>query len=260
MFFSLSKTLWLFAEPSHALVALSALGLVALWLGRPKTARALLTFSLGLILLVAVLPAGAMLVGGLETRFPPYDDKGPVDGIVLLGGAVDTDSYFRRHGSGLSAAIGRVDEAARLAKLYPNARIVIAGGPTPEKGAAFAEGSALRERLLAFGVAPERIAVDLDSRNTFENAVNAKALAAPKPGERWLLITSAFHMPRAIACFRGVDFSVIADPVDYRIHDIEGLGFNPVSGLESLDLAFHEATGLLAYRLTGKTREVYPGP
>ena len=260
MFFYLSKTLWTFAEPSHALVALAIVGLIALWTGLARLARALLTLALGLILIVSVAPVGTWLLDGLESRFPAYDDEGPVDGIVLLGGTLATDLYFTHHGSGLSPAIGRVPEVTRLSKLYTNARIVVAGGPQMPGEEGRAEGDALKQLLVQFGVPAERVTLELNSRNTHENALFVKQLAAPKPGERWLVVTSAFHMPRAIACFRGVGFPVIADPVDFRFPDRAEFGFNPSVGLERLDLAFHEGAGLLTYWLSGKTKELFPAP
>jgi uncharacterized SAM-binding protein YcdF (DUF218 family) len=100
------------------------------------------------------------------------------------------------------------------------------------------------------------------SRNTFENAVFTKAMVNPKPGERWLLVTSAQHMPRAVGCFRQAGFEVEAYPVAWRTRPRGRITFAGTlsGGLNTLDLATHEWIGLIAYRLTGRSGELLPAP
>jgi uncharacterized SAM-binding protein YcdF (DUF218 family) len=93
--------------------------------------------------------------------------------------------------------------------------------------------------------------------------VFSRLVAQPKPGERWLLVTSAYHMPRAMAAFRAAGFAVQAYPVDWRTRGIMDATrpFASLSdGLSRTDTAIHEWIGLLAYRLSGKTRELLPAP
>jgi uncharacterized SAM-binding protein YcdF (DUF218 family) len=116
---------------------------------------------------------------------------------------------------------------------------------------------------MALGVAHDRITAEEQSRNTLENAAYARLLANPKPGERWLLVTSAYHMPRAIAAFRAEDFAVDAYPVDWRTRGAGDLqrGFSTLSeGLRRTDVATREWVGLVVYRLTGRSTELLPGP
>ncbi len=82
----------------------------------------------------------------------------------------------------------------------------------------------------------------------------------PRPGARWLLVTSAFHMPRAIACFRAIGFPVTAFPVDFKYLQREKIGFDFASGLADLDLAAHEWGGLVASRMLGRTLAWTPDP
>ena len=115
----------------------------------------------------------------------------------------------------------------------------------------------------ALGVAHDRITAEEQSRNTIENAVFSRLIADPKPGERWLLVTSAYHMPRAIAVFRAAGFLVEAYPVDWRTRgpvDAMRLFGSLSEGLGRTDAAIHEWIGLLAYRLAGKTTELFPAP
>ena len=102
------------------------------------------------------------------------------------------------------------------------------------------------------------------SRNTAENAEFSKALVAPKAGERWLLVTSAFHMPRSIGLFRKAGFAVEPYPVDWRVGGRDDLFTLPelrrLTGWASVDVGVREWIGLVAYRLTGKIDEFLPGP
>jgi len=260
MFFYLSKTAWLFTEPSNVIFTVALVGLAGLWLGLRRFGLALATLGIGAMLIVAVAPVGGWMLASLESRFPAGGDAPTVDGIVVLGGAIDAEAYFARRGSGLTAAVGRLTEAARLAKAHPSARLIFAGGPRPANADGHSEAEAALDLFAALGIDTARVTLEFDSRNTYENAVYLKRIAQPKPGEHWLLVTSAFHMPRAIGCFRGVDFPVTADPVDFRELGPLGHGFHLVDGLSALDLAAHEMTGLIVYRLTGKTTELFPGP
>ena len=263
MFYAVSKFAWQFAEPSNVMMLLALAGFVCLWAGMRRAARTLLAVAGIALALIAMSPVGALLLAKLETRFPPYADDAPIDGIVVLGGAIDPGLYFSRPDSGLTPAIGRITEAAKLAQKHPDARILFAGGGSEPGEAARSEGAAALELFKQLGIDPARIALDLDSRNTAENAIFAKKLAMAKPGQRWVLVTSAFHMPRAMGCFRAAGFPVIADPVDFRMADA-ALGFHwwpdLSGGIDRTDLAAHEISGLIAYRLSHRTDELFPAP
>jgi uncharacterized SAM-binding protein YcdF (DUF218 family) len=152
---------------------------------------------------------------------------------------------------------------AELARRYPVARIVFSGG----SGRLIYEGATeaeLAARLFAsFGIAKERIVLEDQSRDTEENARFTKALLQPKPGERWLLVTSAHHMPRSIGVFRAAGFPVEAYPVDYRTRgaiDVARPFATLGDGLRRTDTAAREWVGLLIYRATARTTELFPAP
>jgi uncharacterized SAM-binding protein YcdF (DUF218 family) len=264
MFFILSKVLGFFALPSNLLIAIGILGLILLATRFTRLASWLVVTSLVLIALAGLSPLGNALILPLEQRFPPWDaSRGPPDGIVVLGGAISPDVSAARGAVALDEAAERLTVTAELARRYPNARIVLAGGSS---ALVFPEGAeaafAVRE-LEALGVAHDRITAEEQSRNTIENAVFSRLIANPKPGERWLLVTSAYHMPRAMAVFRAAGFAVEAYPVDWRTRGpidaarpFASLG----DGLRRTDTAAHEWIGLLTYRLTGATSELFPGP
>jgi uncharacterized SAM-binding protein YcdF (DUF218 family) len=252
--FALSKIGWLLTAPSRVLF------LAALAGAATRRGRWLLWGALGLIAVCAIVPVGGLALARLEATFPPLGSPASLDGILVIGGALDAQSFDEWPGSGFTPAFGRLYEAARLAKAFPQARLLDIGGPTPDEPGRRAEADEAAEVLEALGVPRARIEIERRSRNTYENAVNAAAIAHPKPGENWVLITSAFHMPRAMGCFRVAGFSPRADPVDYRWLGSVSLGFNVAGGLDDLDLAVHEYFGLVSYRLLGRTSSVWPGP
>ena len=263
MFFVLSKTVAFLLLPSNFLIVL---GLVGVGLLMTRFRRAGLRLAIGSLVLLALLgfsPLGGFLAHTLESRFPPWDaSPGAPDGIVVLGGGIASALSNDYDQPMLTSDGGRITAIAKLARTYPNARIVYANGdaslfPTGQTDAKYFY--ALTD---SFGIARERVMVESRSRNTFENAVFSKEVAKPKPGERWLLVTSAQHMPRAIGCFREAGFPVEAYPAVWKTRLRGSWAFADTlgKGLYDLDLATHEWLGLIAYRLTGKTGALLPSP
>ena len=264
MFFVLSKTLGTMLLPANFLIGLGVLGAILVLTRYARLGRALLVASVVLLALCGFSPIGRLLILPLEQQFPPWDAaRGAPDGIVVLGGSIDPDLSAARGRTVMPRAADRIVAAAELARRYPNARIVFSGGNAnllmddSAKEADFALAA-----LEGLGVAKERLSAERLSRNTVENAEFVKKVANPKPGERWLLITSAFHMPRSIGLFRKAGFPVEAYPVDWRAARSTAFVFSSVSiqGLERTDVAVREWMGLAAYRLTGKIDTFLPGP
>lgn len=265
MFYYVSKVVWFFATPSNLLVVLVLLGLLL------QPIRRLRPFGTGLSALCAVLllfaglsPLANWMMLPLEERFPAFRDDGrPVDGVVVLGGSVLAEESLGRGQLTLNDAGERVVALADLARRYPVARIVFTGGGGTILEDEAAEAAAVARFAGTLGIAPERILVEDRSRTTDENAAFTKAMVGPKPGERWLLVTSAWHMPRAVGCFRQAGFAVTAYPVDFRTRGPSDARrpFAFVSdGLRRVDVAAREWAGLAAYRLAGRIPQLFPGP
>ncbi len=142
---------------------------------------------------------------------------------------------------------------ADLSRRYPQARIVFSGGAeTPTSGAS--EAAIAKQFFVSFGIAPDRISIEEQSRNTKENAQLTAQLIHPTSQSQWLLVTSAYHMPRAMSTFQSAGFNVIAFPVGWRTHGWRDFWWPATSATENLrriDVAAHEWIGLLAYRLLG---------
>ncbi len=263
MFFLLSKTAALLLAPSNFLLLVALAGLVLLFTRWQRAGRGLLTTSLLLFLIIGYLPVGALLNHVLENRFPPWNPgRGAPDGIVVLGGVINPLLSRARGEVSLSGAVERITAIATLARAYPKARIVYAGGDASLLADRGAEANYLYPLLDLFGVPRTRVMLETRSRDTYENALFSKALVKPKPGERWLLVTSAQHMPRAIGSFRRVGFPVEAYPVDWHSFPRWHFGvFDTFArGLWATDAVVHELEGLVAYRLTGRTDTLLPGP
>jgi uncharacterized SAM-binding protein YcdF (DUF218 family) len=264
MFFVISKLLGFFALPSNDVLAVGLIGLVLMPTRFARTARALLSTSVLLLLACGLLPLGDLLIAPLEERFSPWDaSSGAPDGIVVLGGAIDPELAAARRASELNEAAERVTVVAELAKTYPSARILYSGGNgnlLPRGGSEAHIAGALLETL---GVPPKRVILEDQSRTTAENAAFSARLVIPKPGERWLLVTSAFHMPRSIGTFRKAGFAVEAYPVDYRTAGADDLWIpfaSVATGLGRTDTAAREWVGLMVYWLTGRSSELFPAP
>jgi len=215
---------------------------------RGLVVRALLSGLFLVLLIVALVNVlGSLLLRPLETRFPALQPAltDRVAGIILLGGfgiesrvaselRNDVASERVDIRSGLA---NRVAETVRVSKLYPDAKVLFSGGG--------GQAQLGKKLLMRLGIEPERIIIEERSRNTAENAKLSKMIAAPKPSEKWLLVTTAFHMPRAMGAFRAVGFSVQADPVD----------------ADDVNMwALREYVALLAYWLSGRSNELFPSP
>jgi uncharacterized SAM-binding protein YcdF (DUF218 family) len=265
LFFALSKTLGVMLLPTNFLIGLGLLGAVLLFTRFASLGRKLVLASVVLLAICGFSPLGNILLVPLEQRFPPWDDaRGAPDGIIVLGGSIDPELSAVHGVTVFKGSVDRIVAAAALAHRYPNARIVFSGGSAnlvsddSAKEADYAVS--VFERL---GIAKSRLTVERRSRNTQENAEFSRALLAPKAGERWLLVTSAYHMPRSVGVFRKAGFAVEPYPADWRTGGrIDRPGFSTFAseGLDHTDSALREWIGLAAYRISGKTDAFFPGP
>ena len=265
MFFVLSKTLGLLLLPTNFLIGVGVIGAILLVTRFASLGRKLVISAVLLLVICGLSPLGNYLLYPLESRFPPWDASrgGPPDGIIILGASIEADLSAAHGTPVVRSAPDRIITAAALAHRYPNARVVFSGGSAnlianDTREADFA--SAIFESL---GISRSRLIMERASRNTQENAQFSKALVAPKDGERWLLVTSAFHMPRSIGLFRKAGFAVEAYPVDWRVGgrgDLMSLSNIILDGLGRTEIAVREWIGLMAYRATGKIDDLLPGP
>ena len=265
--FVLSKIVGALTEPVTLFVLVMALG-TALSFSRhwAKRGRRILAVSLILAAIPSVLPLERWFVTWLENRFPAVTElPDHVDGIIILGGAVDPVVSAARGQIAVNSAVSRLTALIPLVHRYPDARVIFTGGSGSLTEQEFKEATYVRDFYRQIDFDPGRIVFEDQSRNTRENAVLSKPLMEPKPGETWLLVTSAFHMSRAVGCFRAVDWPVLAYPTDYATTGKTGwawsdLRFSPARGLGGLATIWHEIQGLISYRILGWTDSVLPSP
>ena len=184
----------------------------------------------------------------------------------MVGGAVNVHITKDRGSPALNDAGERITKVAALARKYPDAAFSCQAEPVTlgiiGDTASVTESAVAKDILVAMGMAADRIELEQRSRTTCENAEQSADVAKPEEGQVWLLVTSASHMPRAVACFRAVGFGVVPFPVDYRTRDAD-LWRPPLSiadGLQMIDLAAHEWIGLIGYRVLGRTKRLLRSP
>ncbi|EWY42244.1 hypothetical protein N825_20345 [Skermanella stibiiresistens SB22] len=263
MSFVLSKLFWGLAKPGNVLAILLVLGQALQVTRRPRARRAgrwIAGFAVLVVVLVTLLPIGQLTLRPLEDRFPQPAAPVKVDGVILLGGSVQTEMTADRGQPLLNGSAERITEFVRLSRLYPDARLVFTGGSGVIFAGDLREADVIAEILDGMGFDLSRITFERESRNTYENAILTKAMVHPASGETWLLVTSAVHMPRSVGIFRNAGWPVVAWPVDYR--STTKLVWSPdlLAGLDALNEAMREWFGLLAYWVMGRTDSLFPAP
>jgi uncharacterized SAM-binding protein YcdF (DUF218 family) len=261
LFFVLSKTLGYMMLPTNFLIGIGLVGIILLATRLASLGRKLAVAALVLLVICGFSPLGNVLLYPLEARFPRWDAaRGAPDGIIVLGASIEAELSAAHGTPVVRSAPDRIIAAAALALRYPNARVVFSGGSANLISNDAREADYAGAIFESLGVAKSRLIMERRSRNTQENAEFSKALVAPKEGERWLLVTSAFHMPRSVGLFRKAGFAVEPYPVDWRVgSDLFSFTTAAVDGLARTDIAVREWIGLIAYRATGKIDDLLPG-
>lgn len=261
LFFFTSKLVWLFASPDSLLLILILVTLIFLYIGKQKIARTLLTIISGFLIVIAFFPVGEWLLFPLEYRFqtnPQLPDK--VDGIIVLSGAEAAELSHLWDQVELGGAAERDLMFLTLARQYPQAKLVFTGGT----------GSLLKQEYKAADIAEKlfddlgfdtkRIIFERESRNTYENVIYSKKIIKPEKNNKWILITTSWHMPRSVGIFCKADWPVTPYPVDHQTKkgNIFRIDFDLSKNLVTLKTAIKEWLGLFAYYLSGKTTAFLP--
>ena len=206
---------------------------------------------------LGVLPVGDLLLAPLETVFPVQQTLSDVDGIIVLGGGEDVLASVQAGQAQVSAGGDRYIAAIALARAHPRARLVFTGGSGRLRdlnGALLSEAAVARQIFAGQGIASERLLFEGAARNTAENARASYAMVKPQPDEKWVLVTSAFHMPRAIRSFEAVGWTeILPVPVDFRTRERSlSIGWDFQRNLTLTNLALREWVGRFVYRATAR--------
>lgn len=251
-----------FLVPSNILALCAVLGFVLLAF-RLRAGPIVGACSLAAIVVAAFSPLGNMLLTPLEQRFP--DGQYPtenVDGIIVLGGSYDTQSHSYLSTIVLEEDTEPLAVMVDLARHYPKAKIIVSGGSEGPKET-LSEAAIAKNYFISLGIAPDRILTEGQSQTTAENARFTANLLHPMPHSRWVLVTSGYHMPRAVGAFRQAGFDVVAFPAGFRTHGWRGMWKAESTATENLrriDIGVHEWVGLVVYKLRGYSADWFPAP
>lgn len=264
MFYFLSKIAWLVIQPVGLLaLCFGAILLASLFHSR-RLLRLLAFLGLSFVLVGSQTNVGRLMLQPLENRFARPTEIPPQDriaGIIVLGGGFDGYVTQRRGGFELGESGDRFVETLRLARALPNASVVISGGEASLMRATEGDASIAVRFFTEFGIEESRLILENRSLNTHENAVLTKAAIADLSKGEWLLVTSAFHMPRSVGSFREQGIGVIPWPADYRTSGTEVFAIgrdDPMEAMSEVSLALREWIGLAVYAATGRIGSVFP--
>jgi uncharacterized SAM-binding protein YcdF (DUF218 family) len=251
----LSKLLPLIVLPegllSSALIAVFVSAYRRSWRGASVSAA----LAFGIYVTSASPITAHWLMGSLERQHPADPASLPrADVAIVLGGAVHAPSRPRREPE-LGDAVDRVWYAAQLYRSGSVKRILVVGGSLPWWPHGRPEAELIRAMLVDLGVPATAIDIGATSRNTYENAVEAKALMQKRPFTSGLLVTSAWHMPRALAIFTKAGIPVVPAPCDFRASDtLSGTLLDWVPQADAFAMtsaALREWMGFYVYRWRG---------
>jgi uncharacterized SAM-binding protein YcdF (DUF218 family) len=262
MHFVLSNAIGFLSVPSNVIASLAVISLLLVALR--LRIGGFVAISLGTLVLAALSPLGNALLTPLEQRFPEmkYPDQN-IEGIIVLGGSYDSVSHAYASVIVLEEDTEPMAVMVDLARRYPQAKIIFSGGTSPSWGPGPSEAALVKGYFVSFGIPAERISIEERSLTTEENARFTAQMVHPTPTSRWLLVTSAYHMPRAMGAFRKAGFDVVAFSVGQRTHGWSQSWWpssTATDNLRRLDIAIHEWIGLIDYRLSGHSDQWFPGP
>jgi uncharacterized SAM-binding protein YcdF (DUF218 family) len=260
IFWFISKILWALIAPETLLLFLLILSSGLLWSQYNKQGRVLISSTILFIGMVSIFPFSSWILRPLEERFPvPKKLPAQVDGIIVLAGAENISITAARGQPSVYDGAERLTTFAWLANVYPDAILLFSGGPGTLVEQKHKPADTARKMFSQIGLDPERVWFESDSKNTAENALKSYDLIQPRPGQNWILVTSAFHMPRSVGLFRKAGWAVIPYPVDFNTTK----GFNLTFDLREigrLSTGIREWLGLMVYRLAGATLALFPSP
>lgn len=261
LLFWLSKILWTVIAPGSLLLILVLLGWLLLVRGATRKAKWVLGFAAFAMLLISLVPLGDWLLAPLEARFPANPPlPARVDGIIVLGGAEDGALSAAWNQAEVNASAGRFLASLALARRYPAARLLFSAGSGSLSHQKIKGADVAKRLYLEQGLAPSRLILEGHARNTVENAVLGRALVKPAPGEVWVLVTSAAHMPRAVGVFCNAGWPVLPYPVDHATLPGQSfrIDYGLAGNLDGLAMGIKEWVGLAWYYVIGRTGGLFP--
>lgn len=252
-----------FINLDKILLFLLVVGVLFLYTRWWRGGRRFMVLATSLLLLTTVVPTGYKILSFLENRFPqPMEIQEDVKGIIILGGSFDLQVSVARQKTCYNLAAGRIIEFLQVAHKYPHLPVLFSGAGAVDNP--YANESANMQKLLeSLGFDMSRVHFENKSKTTIENAKLSYELVKPAPGDKWLLVTSAYHMPRSVGLFRGAGWNVIPYPVDYHFSpEVSWFDFNYdlSKGIQAWAHGIREIGGMSTNYLAGRTKEWISSP
>jgi len=258
---SVSGFIWSIVQPSSWILWLLITALVLHLRGKSRWRNRSVMASLLLIILLGILPTGRWLLWSLERPWHQMTPPVTLNTLVVLGGAEQV-ALSEDFGMALANRYAhRWTAAIELARTHPKAMVIFSGG-MHKRANSLTEADVFKQYWTNAGMDPARLLLERSARNSYSNAVGVAAMAGDGTGKGWGLVTSAFHLPRALAAFQSAGLRDITPmPTGFIArrnlwHNLPTLqlGYN----MADSDLAFHEYAGLVYYRLLGRTHALWP--
>lgn len=259
--FWLSKVLWAIFSPAHFAVFL----LLASFIIQQRLIKLVLRGLVTAFFTIALIfPIGDWALLPLEQCNSDQGMPMRVDGVLVLGGAVNISVSNARNAIAFNDAGERIFAMLKLIKQYPSAQFIYAGGSNSLKRVNLGEADYVRMFLDDMGAKPANMIFESKSRNTYEDAKETRDAYSLTPKQNWLLVTSAFHMPRTFGLFQKMgeksETAFYPYTVDYKTpgkFKFE-FKFDFLQTLLKLDTAAHEYVGLLFNSMMGRSNSFMP--
>ena len=252
----LSKLIWIVLSPLNLLLIFLIIGIFFKIINMRIVSITFYTISIIFFITVSVFPTGNLILFKLESSYPALTTPPlHIDGILILGGP-SNPGLTRDHGQvSFNEAGERLTESVRLIKNYSSPKIIFSGG-----FGKLTHSYVAKKFFSEMGIDVSNIVFESKSRNTFENILFSKNIINPKKSQNWLLVTSSFHMSRAINVAEKLDWKFIPYPVDFRTSN-KFIKFKPtfdlLNNINSFNLASHEVVGLISYYFLGRSSKIF---
>jgi uncharacterized SAM-binding protein YcdF (DUF218 family) len=247
-------------KPDTVIILFLALACVLFAIGKTDLGKWLLFGTTVAVVVVGIFPFGEVMLRPLERTYLVNPPLSKVEGIIVLGGSEQEQESAIWQQPLTNDAGDRYINAILLANRYPEAKVLFAGGNSWPVSSTTTEADIAEQIFLGAGISRERLLLESQSRNTFENARNALITADGTGEGTWVLVTSAGHMPRALASFCQAGWhNIVPWPTDFQTGNlVDHIGWNLAGNLSLLGYAIKEQVGLFGYRLLGRTSSTIP--